>query len=69
MTLFSMQFDEQLSQIGHYKSFPAMKPYVGCNYGISSKKKIMLIAESHYLPPASTINKSSENCIVHLRRI
>lgn len=60
MSSFSKQFDEQFSQVDHYKRYSAMRPYVGCKYGESGGKKIMLIAESHYLPPTSTINKSAE---------
>ncbi|TAF77500.1 MAG: hypothetical protein EAZ53_02555 [Bacteroidetes bacterium] len=46
-------FEEQISEIEHYKKFPAMKPFVGDNYGNSTGKKILLVAESHYLPPLS----------------
>lgn len=53
-------FDCRLNQIEHYQKFPAMLPFVGKNYGKSSSRKIMLIAESHYLPPQSTISKNSE---------
>jgi len=37
-----------------------MLPYIGENYGNSNKPKIMLIAESHYFPPDSTINKDPQ---------
>lgn len=50
-------FDKELDKIEHYKKFPAMRPYIGKNYGNSNNLKIMLIAESHYLPQTSTINK------------
>jgi hypothetical protein len=60
MTSFTKQFDEHFNQVDHYKRFPAMRPYVGCNYGENGNRKIMLIAESHYLPPTSTINKSAD---------
>lgn len=53
-------FDSKLNEIEHYQKFPAMLPFVGKNYGKSSSRKIMLIAESHYLPPKSTISKNPE---------
>jgi hypothetical protein len=53
-------FDDQLCSIEHYQKFPVMRPFIGMNYGQISGK-ILLIAESHYLPPNSTINKIPEN--------
>jgi hypothetical protein len=38
-----------------------LRPFVGKNYGINNSRKIMLIAESHYLPPKSTISRDPEN--------
>ena len=54
-------FEEQISEIEHYKKFPAMKPFVGDNYGNSTNKKILLIAESHYLPPYSAKSMVAED--------
>jgi len=54
-------FDEQLNEIDHYRNFPAMRPFIGENYGINNSRKIILIAESHYLPPKSTISRNTEN--------
>tara|TARA_B100000809_G_C14969014_1_gene470180 strand:+ start:67 stop:756 length:690 start_codon:yes stop_codon:yes gene_type:complete len=54
-------FDKQLNEIDHYRKFPAMLPFVGKNYGINNSRKIMLIAESHYLPPKSTISRKTES--------
>ena len=53
-------FDNELDLIEHYQKFPVMKPFVGKNYGQNNSPKIMLIAESHYLPPTSTINQNPE---------
>jgi hypothetical protein len=54
-------FDEKLNEIEHYQKFPAMRPFIGQNYGNIDTRKIMLVAESHYLPPKSTISKHPEN--------
>ena len=54
-------FDEKLNEIEHYQKFPSMRPFIGKNYGKSNSGKIMLIAESHYLPPKSTISRNPEN--------
>ena len=53
-------FDSKLKEIDHYKKFPSMLPFVGKNYGKNNSNKIMLIAESHYFPPKSTISKNPE---------
>lgn len=55
MNKSSIKFDDRLLAIEHYQNFPCMMPYIGKNYG--PKKKIMLIAESHYLPFDSTISQ------------
>jgi hypothetical protein len=60
MNASSKQFDSLFKEIEHYKRFPALRPYVGQNYGKNSCKKLMLIAESHYLPQTSTINKDAD---------
>jgi len=54
-------YDDKLTQIEHYQKFPSMLPYIGKNYGINNSRKILLIGESHYLPPKSTISRDSEN--------
>ena len=53
-------YDDQLCSIEHYQKFPVMRPFIGMNYGKYISTKILLIAESHYLPPTSTINKTAE---------
>ena len=52
-------YDNQLKEIPHYRNFPVMQPYVGKNYKINSLK-ILLIGESHYLPPGATISQNPE---------
>lgn len=37
----------------HLQRFPCMLPWVGSDY---TKHRIMVICESHYMPPGSTIN-------------
>lgn len=51
-------YDKQLLRIDHFSKFPCMLPFVGKNY--EKGKRIMMIAESHYLPPYSTISKDSD---------
>jgi len=53
------QYDDKLNLIEHYQKFPAMKPYIGNNYG-KHHKKLILIGESHYLPKHSTIHLKAE---------
>lgn len=53
-------FENQLNTIEHYQRFPAMKPFIGLNYGQRNSLKIMLIGESHYLPKGSTISYDSK---------
>jgi hypothetical protein len=52
---YSDCFDENLDEIPHYLSYPRMRPFVGTEYGRGGPK-ILLVAESHYLPPASTVH-------------
>jgi len=56
---YSNKFENQLSQISHYKNYPQMMPWVGSQYGVN-QKKILIIGESHYLPKGSTIQKIPE---------
>ncbi len=42
----------------HYIKYPVMKPWVGGLYSSGATKKLLVIGESHYLPPKST--KSSD---------
>lgn len=55
----SKQYDGLLNAIGHYKRFPAMRPFVGESYS-SSQSKTLLIAESFYLPNECELHKEAE---------
>ena len=43
-----ISFNPELLKITHYQHYPQMIPFVGKNY---EKTKLLVIAESHYLPP------------------
>ena len=47
--------DTELDAVAHYQNFPIMKPFIGENYFIA-KKKILIIAESHFFAEKSNIN-------------
>lgn len=55
------EFDNYLGSIEHFRKFPAMKPYIGKNFGNGIYPKILMVGESHYLPNNSTISSSPEN--------
>lgn len=44
----SILYDSKLDLIAHYKIYPEMKVWVGCNYPVADKK-LLIIGESHYL--------------------
>lgn len=46
-------FDSALNQLPHYDAYPRMSPFVGRLYG-QHGPKILLVAESHYLPKESS---------------
>ena len=52
---FSKEYDTQLERIPHYERHPQMMPFVGADYG-KLGPKLLLIGESHYLNPKSTIH-------------
>jgi hypothetical protein len=54
-------FKDQLSKITHYSNYPAMMPYVGSNYGANGKPKLLLVAESHYLPEGTTVSDDADH--------
>jgi hypothetical protein len=56
MSTFTTEFDLELGKILHFKNYPAMFPYIGINYGKGNNPKILLIAESHYLPEGSSVS-------------
>jgi hypothetical protein len=43
-------YDEDPNDIGFYKNFPQMMPWVGSEFENKEHKKILFIGESHYLP-------------------
>ena len=60
MNIHSKEFDNLLNQIEHYHRFPAMRPFIGKNYGMNKKTKMLFIAESNYLPEKSTIHQKAD---------
>lgn len=52
----SKRYDRGFEQVAHYQKYPAMRPWVGNDYG-RYYTKLLLVAESHYLPPGSTVQK------------
>ena len=53
-----ISFNPELLKITHYQHYPQMIPFVGKNY---EKTKLLVIAESHYLPPDSEAHK--QQCV------
>lgn len=43
-------YDEDPNDIGFYRNFRQMLPWVGCEFENNEHKKILFIGESHYLP-------------------
>jgi len=58
MNYYTETFDQQLDGIEIYQRYPLLKPFIGSDYG-SNGPKILLIAESHYLPAESTVHRDS----------
>lgn len=56
---YTTQFDGLLGMIPHYQSYPRMMPFVGSKYG-QYGPKILLVAESHYLPPEVTVHLDAD---------
>lgn len=56
MNYYTEDFDDQLDKIEIYQRYPLLKPFVGSDYGRNGPR-ILLIAESHYLPPESTVHR------------
>ncbi|MBW7471158.1 hypothetical protein [Marinobacter sp. F4218] len=48
-------YDNKLDTISIYQRYPSLKPFVGTNYGLGTPK-VLLIAESHYLPRESIVH-------------
>ncbi|MCX2525334.1 uracil-DNA glycosylase family protein [Larsenimonas rhizosphaerae] len=60
VTHYSQNYDEAFEQLPHYQAYPRMRPFVGRLYGHHSPK-ILLIAESHYLPPESSLHLDAQH--------
>ncbi|WP_375176627.1 hypothetical protein [Marinobacter mobilis] len=60
MNYYTEAFDDQLDKIEIYQCYPLFKPFVGSVYGRNGPR-ILLIAESHYLPPESTVHRDPAN--------
>lgn len=43
-----------------YKKFPFLVPFIGKNYEGKTHKKLLLVGESHYLPPESTFHLNAK---------
>lgn len=43
----------------HLKKYPCLQPFVGCQYG-KNGKKLLILAESHYLPEGITYQHDAE---------
>ncbi|WP_447928118.1 hypothetical protein [Vreelandella sp. EE27] len=56
---YSQVFDNAFDQLPHYQAYPRMRPFVGRLYG-QDGPKILLVAESHYLPPESSLHLDSQ---------
>ena len=52
------KFDLELKKIDHYLRYPQMLPFIGDEF---EKTKLLLIAESHYLPPNSKVILDGSN--------
>lgn len=49
-----------LKQIDFYKQFPHMIPHVGKSFNTGKYKRLLVVAESHYLPSSSKIHLDIE---------
>ncbi|ART63196.1 hypothetical protein [Kushneria marisflavi] len=76
-------FDNAFNQLPHYSAYPLMRPFVGRGYG-QHGPKILLVAESHYLPLESSLHLNAQRwydgsekdlddtdkpCWIHTRKI
>lgn len=52
--------DKKLSEIPFYKQYPVMKPYIGVNYISEKHHKLLVVAESYYLPKESKLHHIDE---------
>jgi len=50
------RMDGLLTGIDHFRRYPAMLPYIGEGYCDSGHRRMLIMGESNYLPPKSTIH-------------
>lgn len=60
MSITTDAFDQKLSAIDHFVKYPEMLPHVGVDFQGDGHKKLLLIAESNYLPPESTVHLTAQ---------
>lgn len=53
----SERYDRDFEQVAHYQRYPAMRPWVGNDYG-RYHRRLLLVAESHYLPDGSIVQQN-----------
>ncbi len=44
----------------HLRRFPCMQPWIGSRYRHPRHKRLLVVGESHYLPPGSTIQHAPD---------
>jgi hypothetical protein len=54
------QFDPKLQEIDHFRRYPAMLPFVGAAYHGLDHLPTLLVGESNYMPPASTVHLKAD---------
>ena len=57
---YTEDYDRNFAEIGHYRKYPQMRPFVGSNFG-QKIQKILLIGESHYLPKENNQHLNAMN--------
>jgi hypothetical protein len=55
----SLEYDDRLRAIGHYKNYPEMMVWVGRNYS-RRRAKLFMVGESHYLESSSQYHHDAE---------
>jgi hypothetical protein len=58
MKHYTTKYNKKLLTIQHYEKYPQMLPWIGADYDNWNHKKVLVIGESHFLPPKSKIHKS-----------
>lgn len=58
--MYSKKYDSLLKEISHYKNYPSLLPFIGANFDSPKSPRILIIAESHYLPEDSIVSRNAE---------